>query len=82
MLRTLKRYDMSAYYEEVVPEQNDEAGVSVESRIGIRLRSFFLLMIFVLPIILTIIEILTGFFDETITPTIVPTPTMYGLGYF
>lgn len=82
MLRALKRYDMSAYCEEVVPEQDDEASVSAESRVGIRLRSFFLLMILILPIILTIIEILTGFFDDTITPTVVPTPTLYGLGYF
>jgi len=72
---------MKEFYEEVVPDQGEEES-QAEARAGIRLRSLFLLRVLFMPIILTVIEILTGFFSDTITPTILPTPTLYGLGHF
>ena len=72
---------MKDFYDGIIPEEGEEESL-VGTGVGVRLRAFLLLLIFFLPIIFTVIEILTGFFSNTISPSVVPTPTLSGLGHF
>ena len=72
---------MQDFNEGIIPEENEAEPVA-ETGVFLRLRAFLLLLIFILPILLTVIEVLTGVFSETNTPSVVPTPTLFGLGHF
>ena len=72
---------MQDFNKGIIPEENEAEPVA-ESGVFFRLRAFFLLLIFLLPILLTLIELLTGVLSETNTPKAVPTPTLFGLGHF
>ncbi len=65
----------------IVPEEGEEE-LLTESVFVVRLRALFLLLIFILPILLTVIELLTGPLKQTPGPPVTPTPTLFGLRHF
>ena len=65
----------------IVPEEGEEE-LLTESVFAVRLRALFLLLIFILPILLTVIELLTGPLKQTPDPPAAPTPTLFGLRHF